>query len=336
VRGDRGGLRTAAHAAISESGGGVHALVALLLADSGSTPLARRHAARALHALACAGGAVASTMLTAGCVPPLVAALTTSREAQGFAVGALCALAKSGGLGARAAIAHAGGVPPLYSLAYSPCASVRTLAADALNLLGYIGPESIGGGGYGGAVSDAEPIYLEEGGFPMPWEASLGATPAGTATARRVRQAGRSAIPIDDDVPASPQAAAAPTATSAPPPAAAPTGTAPSAPTSAKPTGSPAAPASAKPTGSPAAPASAKPSSKPLSLGAPAEIPPLPKASPRTPTKGTPKGTPKGTGRGTGRGAKPKEGKAAKVKGGGSPVTKVVEESPRWNSSTKA
>ena len=201
AEGERGAVRAHALTMIKDSGG-IHALVALLLAASGSTALARRHAACAINGLA-ASGEYAPTLVAAGAVPPLIAALSTSREAQSFAVSALCHLARTGGAASRRAIHQAGGTDQLFTLAHAEAPSVRTVAADALNLLGFVPSAAVA---YAGAPPTQQAAVVEDGGFPV----ATGSAPLSVATTRKIRKTTQKPKDAEGDAEAVGAPAAAP------------------------------------------------------------------------------------------------------------------------------
>ena len=133
----RGGFDEPAVLSAIGTPAGLRALVAMLGEERQA--LSRRHAASALWGLAAADEAQRKAIVGAGAIPPLVALLSRAAEAQGVAVAALGALARSSA-GQRALAQHPACVDPLVTIAYGRVGWLRLQAADLLALLGHVDP----------------------------------------------------------------------------------------------------------------------------------------------------------------------------------------------------
>jgi hypothetical protein len=104
--------------------------------------LSHRHAAALLGALASTDEPQRRALLTAGAVPPLVSLLSRSADAQGGALAALSALARS--TAARRVLLQSNCADPLVTalvpLAYGRVGWLRAQAAELLELLGHVDP----------------------------------------------------------------------------------------------------------------------------------------------------------------------------------------------------
>ena len=104
--------------------------------------LSHRHAAALLGALASMDEPQRRALLTAGAVPPLVSLLSRSADAQGGALAALSALARS--TAARRVLLQSNCADPpvtaLVTLAYGRVGWLRAQAAELLELLGHVDP----------------------------------------------------------------------------------------------------------------------------------------------------------------------------------------------------
>jgi hypothetical protein len=100
--------------------------------------LSHRHAAALLGAVASTDEPQRRALLTAGAVPPLVSLLSRSADAQGGALAALSALARS--TAARRVLLQSNCADPLVTLAYGRVGWLRAQAAELLELLGHVDP----------------------------------------------------------------------------------------------------------------------------------------------------------------------------------------------------
>ena len=122
-------------AALSQPGCLSH-VVAMLGTERAA--LSHRHAAALLGAVASTDEPQRRALLTAGAVPPLVSLLSRSADAQGGALAALSALARS--TAARRVLLQSNCADPLVTLAYGRVGWLRAQAAALLELLGHVDP----------------------------------------------------------------------------------------------------------------------------------------------------------------------------------------------------
>jgi len=122
-------------AALSQPGCLSH-VVAMLGTERAA--LSHRHAAALLGAVASTDEPQRRALLTAGAVPPLVSLLSRSADAQGGALAALSALARS--TAARRVLLQSNCADPLVTLAYGRVGWLRAQAAELLELLGHVDP----------------------------------------------------------------------------------------------------------------------------------------------------------------------------------------------------